>query len=122
MAKTAAILGVHLLHQGKAVRVGTLTRSAAGETAFIVEEAYLRGMGRPILSLSWLEPASEQGTMERLAYRGDKIGILALCHTGSPAYCLKAPCTIFYYTKWAQAIMTSSISSRGSVRIYQARC
>jgi len=76
MAKTPAILGVHLLHQGKAVRVGTLTRSAAGETAFIVEEAYLRDTGRPILSLSWLEPASEQGTMERLAYRGDKIGIL----------------------------------------------
>ena len=67
MAKTPAILGVHLLHQGKAVRVGTLTRSAAGEKAFIVEEAYLRDTGRPILSLSWLEPPSEQGTMERLA-------------------------------------------------------
>ena len=76
MVKSAAVLGVHLLHQGAAVRVGTLTRSAAGETAFVVDEAYIRDAGRPILSLSWLEPASEQGTRDRLAYRGDKIGLL----------------------------------------------
>lgn len=76
MGKAAAILGVHILHAGGAARVGTLSRSAAGETAFVVEEAYLRDPGRPILSLSWFEPSSELGTQERLAYRGDKIGLL----------------------------------------------
>jgi serine/threonine-protein kinase HipA len=76
MDKTAAILGVHLMHSDGTARVGTLSRSTTGETAFIVEEAYLRNPARPLLSLSWLEPNSEQGTQDRLANRGDKIGLM----------------------------------------------
>lgn len=76
MAKTPAILGVHLLdHRRGSVRVGTLTRDADGAVAFTVAEAYLRDPDRPVLSLSWYDPMSEESTRDRLALRGDKIGL-----------------------------------------------
>lgn len=43
MTMKAGILGVHLMGaQGNPVRVGTLSRSANGSTAFVVDETYLR--------------------------------------------------------------------------------
>jgi len=76
MAKAAGVLGVHLLNRdGAAIRGGTLTRDRAGATAFVVDEAYLRDAGRPILSLGWHSPADPEGTRARLADRGDKIGL-----------------------------------------------
>jgi serine/threonine-protein kinase HipA len=73
-----AMLGVHLMTpDGPTVRVGTLTRDAAGATAFIVDEAYLRlsDRERPILSLTWVNPESDADTRTRLAARGDKIAL-----------------------------------------------
>jgi serine/threonine-protein kinase HipA len=75
MAKTPAILGVHLLEPGGAVRVGTLVRDADGVVAFTVGETYLRDDARPILSLSWYDPDSPPDTRQRLASRADKIGL-----------------------------------------------
>lgn len=74
MAKSAAVLGVHLLGNA-ATRVGTLTRDADGATAFVIDEAYLRTQERPILSLGWTVPGDEEATRARLADRGDKIGL-----------------------------------------------
>ncbi|MGZ2487694.1 HipA-like protein [Rhizobium pisi] len=76
MAKSPAILGVHLLDQtlGK-VRVGTLTRDGDGAVAFVVAETFLRDPSRPILSLAWFDPDNDEGTRNRLARRGDKIGL-----------------------------------------------
>lgn len=76
MAKTPAILGVHLLDQARgSVRVGTLTRDADGAVAFIISETYLRDPERPVLSLSWYDPTSDEATRARLAGRGDKIAL-----------------------------------------------
>lgn len=76
MAKTPAILGVHLLdHSRGPVRVGTLTRDTDGGVAFTVAETYLRDPDRAILSLSWHDIGSEEGTRHRLSARGDKIGL-----------------------------------------------
>jgi serine/threonine-protein kinase HipA len=76
MAKTAAILGVHLLDQARGtVRVGTLIRDEEGAVAFTVAEAYLRDPGRSTLSLGWYDPNSDESTRDRLASRGDKIGV-----------------------------------------------
>lgn len=76
MAKTAAILGVHLLGaKDQRTRVGTLTRDQDGATAFIVDEAYLRDPGRPLLSLSLFTPGDEESTRARLADRRGKIGL-----------------------------------------------
>jgi serine/threonine-protein kinase HipA len=76
MAKAAAVLGVHLLDTARGVaRVGSLTRDADGGVVFNVAEDYLRDRGRPILSLGWFEPGSEERTRDRLASRGDKIGL-----------------------------------------------
>jgi serine/threonine-protein kinase HipA len=76
MAKAAAVLGVHLLDTARgAVRAGTLMRDADGAIALTVAEEYLRDENRPILSLGWLDPTSEERTRERLASRGDKIGL-----------------------------------------------
>ncbi|WP_312993227.1 type II toxin-antitoxin system HipA family toxin [Rhizobium populisoli] len=43
--------------------------------SFVVAESFLRDATRPILSLGWYDPDSDQGTRERLASRGDKIGL-----------------------------------------------
>lgn len=76
MAKAAAVLGIHLLDaDGHPRRVGTLSRASDGATAFLVDEAYLRDPGRPILSLGWQVPDDEEATRTRLAARGDKIGL-----------------------------------------------
>ncbi|AYG62127.1 type II toxin-antitoxin system HipA family toxin [Rhizobium jaguaris] len=76
MAKVPAILGAHLLdHVLGSVRVGTLTRDVDGGVAFSVAEPYLREPGRPILSLGWYDPESDEGTRDRLSKRGDKIGL-----------------------------------------------
>lgn len=78
MTMKAGILGVHLMDaQGNPVRVGTLSRSANGSTAFIVDETYLRtppGM-RPILSLAWFNPVDDADTQTRLGIRSDKIAL-----------------------------------------------
>ncbi len=72
----AAVLGVHLITiDNQTVRVGTLTRDAAGATSFVVDEAYLKTPDRPILSLSWFVPADDAASQTRLANRGDKIGL-----------------------------------------------
>jgi len=74
----AGILGVHLMGaQGKHVRVGTLSRDATGSTAFVVDEAYLRTPSemRPILSLTWINPADDADTQIRLGVRNDKIAL-----------------------------------------------
>ena len=76
MARTAAILGIHLLDaDNNPMRVGTLSRDRDGATVFAVSEAYLRNPDRPILSLRWLEPGNEEATRARLADRNDKIGL-----------------------------------------------
>lgn len=76
MAKAAAVLGVHLLDTARsAVRAGSLTRDADGGVVFNVAEDYLRDPARPILSLGWYEPESDERTRDRLASRGDKIGL-----------------------------------------------
>jgi serine/threonine-protein kinase HipA len=76
MAKAAAVLGVHLLDTARgAVRAGSLTRDADGGVVFNVAEDYLRDPARPILSLGWFDPESEDRTRDRLASRGDKIGL-----------------------------------------------
>ena len=76
MAKSPAILGVHLLDEARgSVKVGTLSRDAGGAVAFIVAEDYLQEARHPILSLGWYDPTSDQGTRDRLAARGDKIGL-----------------------------------------------
>jgi serine/threonine-protein kinase HipA len=76
MAKIPAILGVHLLEHGQdPVRVGTLTRDAEGSVSFVVSEAYLRDTRRPVLSLGWYNPQSDEQTQKRLAARRDKIGL-----------------------------------------------
>ncbi len=76
MAKAAAVLGVFMLDEkGVSVRAGTLTRYADRAVSFVVAESFLRDATRPILSLGWYDPDSDQGTRERLASRGDKIGL-----------------------------------------------
>lgn len=76
MAKIPAILGVHLLDHDRApVRVGTLTRDADGSVSFFVSEAYLRDAQRPILSLAWYNPQSDEDSQKRLAARRDKIAL-----------------------------------------------
>lgn len=76
MAKAAAVLGVFMLDdKGGPVRAGTLTRDADGAVSFVVAESFLRDATRPILSLGWYDPDSDRGTRERLASRGDKIGL-----------------------------------------------
>ncbi|MGV1760505.1 type II toxin-antitoxin system HipA family toxin [Rhizobium sp. A22-96] len=76
MAKASAILGVHILDRTLGpMRAGTLTRDADGGVAFIVAEPYLRHTNRPILSLGWYDPDDDAGTRDRLARRGDKIGL-----------------------------------------------
>lgn len=77
MAKTAAgVLGVHMINtQGHSARIGTLTRDGQGATALLFDESYLRDPERLILSLSWLEPGSDEATRARLAGRNDKIGL-----------------------------------------------
>lgn len=81
MTMSAAMLGVHVMApNGNAVRAGTLTRDATGATAFIVDEGYLRlsNRERPVLSLTWLNPESDEDTRARLAARGDKISLHGL--------------------------------------------
>ena len=76
MAKTAAVLGVHLLDTARgAMRVGSLTRDTDGGVVFNVSENYLRDPARSILSLGWFDPGSEDRTRDRLASRSDKIGL-----------------------------------------------
>jgi serine/threonine-protein kinase HipA len=76
MAKAAAVLGVHLLDTVRgAARAGSLTRDTDGGVVFNIAEEYLRDPARPILSLGWLDPESDDRTRDRLASRGDKIGL-----------------------------------------------
>ncbi len=81
MTMRGGVLGVHVMTpHGQSVRVGTLTRDATGATAFVVDEAYLRmpGQERPILSLTWFNPESDNDTRMRLAARADKIALHGL--------------------------------------------
>jgi serine/threonine-protein kinase HipA len=76
MAKTAAVLGVFILDQTRGtVRAGTLTRDGDGAVSFVVAESFLRDPARPILSLGWYDPVDENKIRDRLAGRGDKIGL-----------------------------------------------
>ncbi len=78
MAMAAGVLGVHLMTpRNQFVRVGTLARDATGATAFLVDEAYLRTpqQHRPVLSLTWFNPESDDDSRARLAARGDKIAL-----------------------------------------------
>lgn len=75
MAKSAAILGVHLDGAAGGARVGALSRDQDGAIAFVVGEDYLRDPNRPILSLSWTVPGDDVRTRSRLADRTGKIGL-----------------------------------------------
>ncbi|MCJ8158863.1 type II toxin-antitoxin system HipA family toxin [Sphingomonas sp. LaA6.9] len=76
MAKVPAILGVYLLDEKRGtVKAGTLTRDIDGAVSFTVAEPYLRDPERPILSLGWYDPMSDADMRNRLAARGDKIGL-----------------------------------------------
>lgn len=76
MAKTPAVLGVHILDSARGPRrVGTLTRDSDGGVAFTVSETYLRDPERPILSLGWYDANSDQGTRDRLAARTQKVAV-----------------------------------------------
>lgn len=76
MAKIPAVMGVHLLDAARGpMRVGTLTRDAEGGVSFVVAETYLQDEKRPILSLGWFDPASSEGTRDRLAARSQKVAI-----------------------------------------------
>lgn len=76
MADKAAILAVHLLgREPQAVKVGALVRDDDGSVVFNVAESYLRDPGRPILSLSWYDPDSDEGSRARLVQRAGKIGL-----------------------------------------------
>lgn len=76
MAKAPAIMAVHLLDRERGpVRAGNLVRDSDGSVTFTVAETYLRDRYRPILSLGWYDPESEEGTRDRLAGRRDKIGL-----------------------------------------------
>src|SRR3546814_12870536 len=70
----AAVSGIFLIADArKPVRVGTLTRSAEGNVAFIVDDDYIAyGPQRPILSLSWYDYRDAAGTIERLRSLRDK--------------------------------------------------
>lgn len=76
MATEAAILAVHLLDaQRGPVKAGTLARDAGGAVVFSVDEIYLHDANRPILSLGWYDPSSEEGARDRLVSRRDKIAL-----------------------------------------------
>ena len=76
MAKIAAVLGVFILDQDqRRVRAGTLTRDADGGVSFVVSENYLGDRYRPILSLGWYDPRSDENSQSRLANRRDKIAL-----------------------------------------------
>ncbi len=76
MGKIPAILGVYLTdHEGEPTRVGTLTRDGDASVSFVVSETYLRDAQRPIISLGWYNPQSDEETQKRLAARRDKIGL-----------------------------------------------
>lgn len=76
MAKIPGILAVSILDRERGtVKAGTLSRDADGTVAFTVDEAYLQDASRPILSLGWYDPLSDEGTRDRLAARRDKIGL-----------------------------------------------
>jgi serine/threonine-protein kinase HipA len=76
MARTPAVMGVHLLDREQGpVRVGSLVRDSDGSITFTASETYLRDTRRPILSLAWHDPDSDEGSRERLADRKDKIGL-----------------------------------------------
>lgn len=74
MARSAAVLAVHLMNAGGIVtRAGSLLRDGAGQTTFIVDDLYLRAPDRPTLSLRWVDVRSEAATRQRLTNRADKI-------------------------------------------------
>jgi serine/threonine-protein kinase HipA len=76
MATSAAILAVHLLDGERGlVKAGMLARDVDGSVNFTVAETYLRDPARPILSLGWYDPQSDERTRDRLAARRDKIGL-----------------------------------------------
>jgi serine/threonine-protein kinase HipA len=74
--KVPSIIGVHLLGGGNSpTRVGTITRDGDGAVAFNPSEVYVRDAERPILSLAWYVPESNDQTIARLTGRNDKIGV-----------------------------------------------
>lgn len=74
--KVPGILGVHLFEgDNRPIRVGTITRDGDGAVAFNPSEAYVRDVERPILSLAWYVPDSNDQTIARLVGRNDKIGV-----------------------------------------------
>ena len=76
MARIPAILAVHLIDAERGpVKAGMLARDVDGSVNFSVAETYLRDPARPILSLAWFDPQSDQGSRDRLAARRDKIGL-----------------------------------------------
>ena len=74
--KVASIIGVHLFDgDNRPTRVGTITRDGDGAVAFNPSETYVRDAERPILSLAWHVPNSNDQTTARLIGRNDKIGV-----------------------------------------------
>lgn len=74
--KVASIVGVHLFDgDNRPTRVGTITRDSDGAVAFNPSETYVRDAERPILSLAWYVPDSNDQTTARLIGRNDKIGV-----------------------------------------------
>lgn len=73
MARSAAILAVHLVNHGQRTRVGSLVRDGAGAVAFVVDDLYLRDPQRPTLSLRWTDVRNDAEAQARLANRYDKI-------------------------------------------------
>ena len=74
--KVASIIGVHLFDgDNRPTRVGTITRDSDGAVAFNPSETYVRDAERPILSLAWYVPDSNDQTTARLIGRNDKIGV-----------------------------------------------
>ncbi len=66
--KRPSLLGVYLVHRGKELRVGELTRSSTDEIEFIFATSYIDlGPERPILSCRWHFPGDEKKTRERMA-------------------------------------------------------
>lgn len=73
MAKPSVLSVSLVADPRRPVRVGTLTRNADGNVAFVVDNDYINfGPQRPILSLSWYDYRDDAGTIERLRSLADK--------------------------------------------------
>lgn len=77
MKALTSIIDVYLIGEDGASRhVGLLSRERSRAVRFHVDADYLQaGPGRPLLSLSWFDPESEERTVERLNAAEDKMAV-----------------------------------------------